>query len=520
MEEKDRTYEIMLLICSQYDLEEPGLVVPVVSMLSNFIPSPEIVFSTACDILNRQDWFVSPNAARHRMRLFSFRQLVANFLPKEAVALESMGALDEPYLNLIFLDLFVPLVPSIYCAKIFDMFLLEGNKILHRFGIALISACKHKLETESISTAQEFWNNVKHFCNSGLDWSRLVNAAFAIGSSTLSKLSNSSTSLTRAALLRYEVMAKTALGDALHKPLNLNYKRNAKETASGNALSANAIEGASRLIDNGCGVRLRMFLPEVMNMEGFSLVFSTHKDGWSLGTLYAKTEGLYPCLIIIRTLTHDAVVGVYITSAISPPSGAVRGDGNSFVCRLDGPEAACYRWVGSNDLGGRSVSVDGHITGDFTRSQFGLFLDSCIMIGGSEIKGENAVYLNADLSTCLFGTSDTFGNGQLAPHDPSGAAMVADIEVLCGTRSVKQAKASGALDVKRRNWSVDAESERDSYGRRRHGNSESKAPTILAKKSGSPAPASNPILGLGDVSQQRTRSFSGTDYTALAGNEV
>ena len=223
---------------------------------------------------------------------------------------------------------------------------------------------------------------------------------------------------------------------------------------------------------------------------------------------------------MIRTLTHNAIVGVYITSAISPPSGAVRGDGNSFVCRLDGPEAACYRWVGKQDKNVRSVSVDSPtVRGDFTRSQFGLFLESCIMIGGSEVKGENAVHLNGDLSSCLFGASDTFGNEPLAPHDPSGAAMVGDIEVLCGTKSVNQARATGALSVKRRMWSADGDSERDSHGRRRHGDSESQFSARQAIGGSSPA-IPNPLLGFVEAAKSRTRSLSGSDYTALAANEV
>lgn len=508
----------MLLIGSQYDLEEPGLVVPVVAMLSLFIPSPEVVFGTTCNILDRQDWFVLPTAARHRMKLYSFRQLVGNFLPKEAAILESIGALGDDYLNLIFLDFLLPLMPAMYCAKIFDIFLLEGNKVLHRFGLAIISLCKDKLETHVITSAQEFWNHVRHYCNSGMDWAKVVSTAFAIGPSALSKLSASGTSLTRAALLRYEVMAKTALGDALHKPLNLKYEETAKTTSISNVVSVNSLEGVSKLISASCGARLRMFLPEVMNMEGFQLVFSTQEDGWSLSTLYAKTEGLYPCLLVIKTLTHNAIIGVYITAAISPPSGAVRGDGNSFICRLDGPEAACYRWVGK--IPANTRSTDNPLSSDsFTRSQFGIFLSNSIMIGGSDIKGENAVHLNGDLSSCFFGASDTFGNGPLAPHDPHGVAMISDIEVLCGSRSVNQARASGALDMKSRMWSMDTDDDIDSFVRRRHGDKESSG-SIKRIVSGESPLTENPVLGFVEGAKGRGRSFSGSDYTALAGNEV
>ena len=270
----DQTYDIVLMLGSQYDLEEPGLIVPVVGMLSLFIPSPEIVFGTACDILDRQEWFVSPSASRHRMKLFSFRQLVSNFLPKEAAYLESIGAFEDEYLNLIFLDFFMPLLSTMYCAKIFDIFLLEGYKILHRFGLALISLTREKLETDLISTGLEYWNMVKSVFDSGeVVWTKVVSTAFAIGPNALSKLSSGTTSLTRAALVRYEVMAKNALGDALHRPLNLNYKDSTKRTSTANVLSANAVEGVSKLLDSNCGARLRMFLPETINLEGFLLPF-------------------------------------------------------------------------------------------------------------------------------------------------------------------------------------------------------------------------------------------------------
>lgn len=245
------------------------------------------------------------------------------------------------------------------------------------------------------------------------------------------------------------------------------------------------------------------------------MVFSTQADGWNLGTLYAKTEGLSPCLLLLRTLTHGSVVGVYITSAISPPSGAIRGDGNSFVCRLDGPEAACYRWVGRTADNSDSSTDELVKSNNFTRSQFGLFLDSCIMIGGSQVKGENALYLSSDLAYCVFGSSDTFGNTQLAPHDPNGAAIVADLEVLCGAKSYNQAQSTGVLDVKRRMWTMDSLA--TGRGGRVRGDSDQEGLTnyCINKKS---SHTINPIMS--SPENTKTVPYSGIDYTALTDNEV
>jgi hypothetical protein len=232
-----------------------------------------------------------------------------------------------------------------------------------------------------------------------------------------------------------------------------------------------------------------MFLPQTVNMEGIKLIFSTEKDGWSLSTLYAKSEGLYPCLIIVRTLQNDCLVAAFITTTISPPSGEIRGDGNSFVCRLDGPDAACYRWIGKDK--------NEELQHKFTNNQFGVFSEKNIMIGGSREKGENAIFIDSDLSTCFFGVSDTFGNPQLAPNDSNGrSSLVAGVEVLCGVQSISRAQEN--TDYGKRLWSDETNNSGNTTGIRNK--------SILREK----------IKG----AVLNSKSDYGDNYTRLADNEV
>ena len=168
--------------------------------------------------------------------------------------------------------------------------------------------------------------------------------------------------------------------------------------------------------------------------------------------MYTKSEGLYPCLLLVKTLLEESVVGVFITSAISPPSDNIRGDGNCFVCRLDGSNAACYRWIGKS--GHRPAHQS-----KFTENQFAIFNKSYVMIGGSEDLAENALFIDADLSTCLFGASDTFGNPCLATNGLNGQpAIISAVELFCGAKSISAAILSSGGNYSKRLWQTDVRS--------------------------------------------------------------
>ena len=64
--------------------------------------------------------------------------MVKAYLPKTYLSLTTIGALDEKYLNLMFVDFFVEILPENLVLRIVDAYLLEGVKVLYRFGLGLI----------------------------------------------------------------------------------------------------------------------------------------------------------------------------------------------------------------------------------------------------------------------------------------------------------------------------------------------------------------------------------------------
>ena len=207
-----------------------------------------------------------------------------------------------------------------------------------------------------------------------------------------------------------EGATRIQLGDALKLPLNIG-RRDKKAPPD---MGEFALSKVSKIVDPSSAARLRMFLPESCNMEGFRLVFSTANDGWNLDTLYKRTSGMSPCVIILRSLQQHVIVGAYIPVPISPPSNTVRGDGTTLVFRLSGDTSACYRWAGEG--GGTPGSVNPLLRSS-TQDQFVMCTDSFIILGGSAEHGTNALRIDHELKTCASGPTDTFASPPLAPEE-------------------------------------------------------------------------------------------------------
>lgn len=93
--------------------------------------------------------------------LYTYKELLNKHAPKTYTVLNTIGALDSRYLNLMFVDMFVELLPEYVHLAMMDAFLLEGIKILYRFGVALILGYKHKLKEGKYTSGSHFWSCVK-----------------------------------------------------------------------------------------------------------------------------------------------------------------------------------------------------------------------------------------------------------------------------------------------------------------------------------------------------------------------
>lgn len=91
----------------------------------------------------------------------SFREILKRFMPHTFSALRTIGALDDKYLSMMFVDYFVELIPSHILLPLLDAYLLEGVKVLFRYALSLIVGYKAAIKSGEFSTAKEFWLAIK-----------------------------------------------------------------------------------------------------------------------------------------------------------------------------------------------------------------------------------------------------------------------------------------------------------------------------------------------------------------------
>lgn len=92
---------------------------------------------------------------------FTFKEMLKSHMPKTFIELNEIGALDEKYLSMMFIDFFVELLPTKLLLPMLDAYLLEGVKVLYRYGIALITGYKTSIKSHEYHSAKEFWLSIK-----------------------------------------------------------------------------------------------------------------------------------------------------------------------------------------------------------------------------------------------------------------------------------------------------------------------------------------------------------------------
>jgi hypothetical protein len=105
--------------------------------------------------------YFDPDPANYVVLLDNFRDVVKSYAPKTYASLLSIGALENNFLDLFFAGFFVELLPPDAVYRIMDNFLLEGSKVLYRYGLAIIKGYKAQIKANTFTTATNFWLAVK-----------------------------------------------------------------------------------------------------------------------------------------------------------------------------------------------------------------------------------------------------------------------------------------------------------------------------------------------------------------------
>ena len=286
----------------------------------------------------------------HRVKIFSFQDLVEVVMPATYCCLMEIKALTDEYLNHIFVGLFFSLLPKESAYRVLDCFLLEGGKILFRYGIALISMFKAEIKAEMFSTGEMFWSHVSTYCHSdAFSFETLHAIAFDKTKKPFFRVLSRNRKINR----RYISNLRNQIRDPLEKSMTLTRNSSGTVKLSTDICIMAAVStwfdrtlwSQSTILDTTMAIKLQLYLAEAMLLhpvkrdkdkykdrerdsergrddrerdsdrhiesvprslpcvQNMRLVFSSARHGRSLCTLYDMVAGHYPCVLLLRS-TH------------------------------------------------------------------------------------------------------------------------------------------------------------------------------------------------------------------------
>ncbi|XP_061849896.1 TBC1 domain family member 24 isoform X2 [Colius striatus] len=317
-------------------------------------------------------------------------------------------------------------LPMAYVARVFDVFLVEGYKVLYRVALALLKFF-HKVRAgqpmESESIQQDIRAFVRDIAKS-VSPERLLEKAFAI------RL------FSRKEIQLLQMANEKALQQ---KGITVKQKRQNVHLAVHAENFKSEIVSVKEMRD------IWSWIPERFALCQPLLLFTTLEHGCSLSRFYSHSEGHEPTLLLIKT-TAKEVCGAYLSTDWSERRRGGNklsffGTGECFVFRLQ-PEVERYEWViiKHPELASRGSEPENHSSAapsslcsssippqpadrlspflaarhfnlpSRTASMFMAGSSECIIIGGGD---GQALYLDADLNHGRTSHCDTFNNQPL-----------------------------------------------------------------------------------------------------------
>ncbi|CAI5792233.1 TBC1 domain family member 24 [Podarcis lilfordi] len=335
-------------------------------------------------------------------------------------------------------------LPLIYVARVFDVFLVEGYKVLYRVALALLKFF-HKVRVGQTMESDNVQQDIRAFVRDiakSVSPEKLLEKAFAI------RL------FSRKEIQLLQMANEKALQQ---KGITVKQKSIASPKRQNVHLAVHAENFKSEIVDVKKMRDIWSWIPERFALCQPLLLFTTSEHGCSLSRFYSHCEGHEPTLLLIKT-TAQEVCGAYLSTDWNERKRGGNklsffGTGECFVFRLV-PEVERYEWViirhpelamTGPEQGNNSSHVSDPPSATSLPSdpsdRLSPFLSArhfnlpskaasmfmaggmeCIIIGGGD---GQALYIDADLNHGRTGHCNTFNNQPLC----SESFQIAIIEV-------------------------------------------------------------------------------------------
>ncbi|XP_006893951.1 PREDICTED: TBC1 domain family member 24 [Elephantulus edwardii] len=438
--------KILLCIANQFpDISFCPALPSMVALLLHYSLDEAECFEKACRILACNDpsrKLIDQSFLAFESSCMTFGDLVNKYCQ---AAHKLMVAVSEDVLQ-VYADwqrwLFGEL-PLSHFARVFDVFLVEGYKVLYRVALAILKFF-HKVRAgqppESDNVRQDIRSFVKDIAKT-VSPEKLLEKAFAIR-----------------LFSRKEIQLLQMANEKVLKQKGITVKQKSVSLSKRQFvhLAVHAENFHSEIVSVKEMRDIWSWVPERFALCQPLLLFSSLQHGYSLTRFYFQCEGHEPTLLLIKT-TQEEVCGAYLSTDWSERNKfggklGFFGTGECFVFRLQ-PEVQRYEWVvikhpeltkaqsllspestATPTPAGHSVSTNPAdrlspflATRHFnlpskTESMFMAGGNDCLIVGGG---GGQALFIDGDLNHGRTGHCDTFNNQALCSEN----FLIAAIEV-------------------------------------------------------------------------------------------
>nr|XP_045368747.1 TBC1 domain family member 24 isoform X3 [Camelus bactrianus] len=330
--------KILLCIANQFpDISFCPALPAVVALLLHYSIDEAECFEKACRILACNDpskKLIDQSFLAFESSCMTFGDLVNKYCQ---AAHKLMVAVSEDVLQ-VYADwqrwLFGEL-PLSYFARVFDVFLVEGYKVLYRVALAILKFF-HKVRAgqllESDNVKQDIRTFVKDIAKT-VSPEKLLEKAFAIR-----------------LFSRKEIQLLQMANEKALKQKGITVKQKSVSLSKRQFvhLAVHAENFHSEIVSVKEMRDIWSWVPERFALCQPLLLFSSLQHGYSLTRFYFQCEGHEPTLLLIKT-TQKEVCGAYLSTDWSERNKfggklGFFGTGECFVFRLQ-PEVQRYEWV-------------------------------------------------------------------------------------------------------------------------------------------------------------------------------
>jgi Rab-GTPase-TBC domain len=308
-----KTNDILALLRAIHKVsnEDLTVVVPLVYQLCSIIDRMDVCYCIIDETCFRNPSLaLSPSIKHNMIRMHIFRALLHRKNPVLYDKLSDIKALSEVFLNEIFVGFFVPLIGQDKAQVVIDAYLLEGDKILYRYGLALLSMFAREIETNTFRSGETLWRFIKQ--PGRVKFEALQLLTFDRGLSWIDRLFGRHVCPSRA------VMTKIRMGFTASMESTLIQLARAPESIKEVTIAAakatwfkESALSQSNILTSNMELKLHSWLGDVLAKQGMTvqdlkLAFTSPTDGWDIDTLYERAGAYSPCLLLIRSLREKA----------------------------------------------------------------------------------------------------------------------------------------------------------------------------------------------------------------------